>query len=119
MIACLVAHEITGYIDLRIAMSTREVTPFEHQVHSVLEMMPVTALLLICVLHWPQAQALFGFGTAHADFSVGLKQPPAWDAIIPPAIGFLLLAIFPYVEEFVRGLRAEAAGTARPLPRTD
>jgi hypothetical protein len=119
MIACLVAHEITGYIDLRLAMSTRNVTALEQQIHSVLEMMPFAALLLVCILHWPQAQALFGSGTAHADFSIALKRAPAWNAIIPPAIGFLLLAVLPYLEEFVRGLRAEAAGTVRPLPEIE
>ena len=78
MILCLIAHEITGYLDLKLAMATRKVTPFEHQVHSVLEMMPLTALLLLAILHWPQAEALFGFGPASADFSLALKPPPAW-----------------------------------------
>src|SRR5437868_6737915 len=36
MLGCLVAHEVTGYFDLRLAMSTRKVTTFEHQVHSAL-----------------------------------------------------------------------------------
>jgi hypothetical protein len=108
MILCLVAHEVTGYLDLKLAMATRRVTPFEHQVHSVLEMMPLTALLLLAILHWPQAEALFGFGQATADFSLALKPPPAWSALIPPMAGFLILALAPYVEEFIRGLRAEA-----------
>ena len=108
MIVCLIAHELTGYADLSLAMRTRRLTAFEQQVHSVLEMMPLTALLLLALLHWPQAEALFGFGPEQADFSVALKDPPAWSALIPPGIGFLVLAIFPYAEEFVRGLRAEA-----------
>jgi len=108
MIICLIAHEVTGYVDLKLAMATRRVTAFEQQVHSVLEMMPLMALLLLAVLHWPQAQALFGFGDAHADFSLGLKQAPSWMALIPPFVGFTLFALLPYLEEFVRGLRAEA-----------
>lgn len=118
MIVCLIAHQITGYVDLKVAMATRRVTIFEHQIHSVLEMMPLTAILFLAVLHWPQAQALFGFGTAHADFTLGLKQPPGWPALIPPIAGFLMFAIVPYVEEFVRGLRAEARHqVAEPPPR--
>jgi hypothetical protein len=117
MILCLVAHEITGYLDLVLAMATRKVTAFEQQVHSVLEMMPLTALLLVAILHWPQAEALFGFGTAHADFSVALKPAPSWAALIPPVIGFLVFAIFPYAEEFVRGLRAEARHEVAGPPR--
>lgn len=108
MILCLIAHEVTGYADLRLAMRTRRVTAFEQQVHSVLEMMPLTALLLLALLHWPQAQALFGFGPEHADLSIAFKEPPTWSALIPPGIGFLMLAILPYAEEFVRGFRAEA-----------
>ena len=106
MILCLIAHEITGHIDLQIAMRTRNVTAFEQQVHSVLEMMPLTAMLLVFVLHWPQAMALFGAGTEAADWSLALKEPPTWGALTPPAIAFLLLAIFPYAEEFIRGWRA-------------
>ena len=55
MILCLIVHEVTGYLDLKLAMATRKVTAFEQQVHSVLEMMPLTALLLLTALHWPQA----------------------------------------------------------------
>jgi len=108
MILCLIVHEVTGYLDLRLAMATRKVTAFEQQVHSVLEMMPLTALLLLAALHWPQAEALFGFGQEKADFALALKQPPTWGALIPPMAGFLVLAIIPYAEEFIRGLRAEA-----------
>jgi hypothetical protein len=113
MILCLIAHEITGYIDLQIAMRTRNVTAFEQQIHSVLEMMPLIAMLLLFTLHWPQALALFGAGAEHADWSLALKEPPTWWALTPPAIAFLLLAIFPYAEEFVRGLRAAHRGQVR------
>jgi hypothetical protein len=111
MIVCLVAHEITGWLDLQIAMRTRTVTATEQQIHSVLEMMPLTAMLLVFILHWPQAEALIGMGSAHADFSIALKPPPSLDEIIPPAIAFLIFAILPYAEEIVRGLRAQKRGT--------
>ena len=104
-LACLIAHEITGYFDLKLAMATRHVTAFEHQVHSALEILPLTALLLAMALHWPQTQALFGFGPERADFSLGPKQMPRWGEIVPPLAAFLALAIAPYAEEFLRGLR--------------
>ena len=91
-------------------MRTREVTAFEQQIHSVLEMMPLTAMLLLFILHWPQALALFGAGPEHADWSLALKEPPTWWALTPPTIAFLLLAILPYTEEFVRGLWAARHG---------
>lgn len=114
MIVCLLAHEVTGYLDLKLAMATRKVTAFEHQVHSLLEILPATALLLVAILHWPQAEALFGLGSARADFSLGLKQAPAWDAIIPPAVAFAVFVLLPYAEELVRGLKTKAWHDGRP-----
>jgi hypothetical protein len=111
MIASLVAHEITGYLDLKIAMATRKVTIFEHQVHSVLEILPFTAVLLMMSLHWPQTQSLFGFGRETADFSLGPKQIPRWGEIIPPAAVFILLVLVPYAEETWRGRKVK-----RPHP---
>lgn len=107
LIVCLVLHEITGYIDLKIAMATRQVTVFEHQVHSALEILPLTALLLIMTLHWPQTLALFGFGLGHAQFYLGPKQTPRWGEVIPPSLAFLVLVLLPYGEEWWRGRKAE------------
>jgi hypothetical protein len=106
MLLCLVAHEITGYYDLKLAMATRRVTAFEHQVHSALEILPLTAILLVMALHWPQTLALFGAGIERADFSLGPKQVPRWGEILPPAAAFIALAILPYLEELWRGFRA-------------
>ena len=105
-IFCLIAHEITGYLDLKLAMATRPVTAFEQQVHSALEILPLAAILLVMTLHWPQTLALFGAGNQHADFSLGPKQMPRWGELIPPGLAFLCLAILPYLEELWRGIRA-------------
>jgi hypothetical protein len=105
MLACLAAHEVTGYYDLKLAMATRKVTIFEHQVHSLLEVLPLAAILLVMILHWPQTLALFGAGTEPAQWYIGRKQPPRWDEIIPPLSAFLALAILPYLEEVWRGWR--------------
>jgi hypothetical protein len=87
-------------------MATRRVTPFEHQVHSALEILPLAAVLLIMTLHWPQTLALFGTGPDRADFSLGPKQTPRWGEIIPPAVAFIGLVLLPYLEELWRGIRA-------------
>ena len=106
MLFCLIAHEVTGYIDLRFAMATRRVTVLEHQIHSALEILPLTAILLVMILHWPQTLALFGQGQQHADFSLGPKQLPRWGEVVPPFSAFLLFSLVPYVEELWRGLHA-------------
>jgi hypothetical protein len=103
MIFCLIAHEATGYLDLKLAMATRKVTVFEHQVHSFLEILPLTALLLVMILHWPQTLALFGQGQQAADFSLGPQQLPRWGEIVPPFAAFALLVLVPYAEETLRG----------------
>jgi hypothetical protein len=119
MLVCLVAHEITGYFDLKLAMATRKVTVFEHQVHSLLEVLPLTAILLLMALHWPQTQALVGLGSEAADFSLGPKQTPRWGEIIPPGSAFLLLVLLPYTEELWRGLRRGREGGVRaPIAST-
>jgi hypothetical protein len=105
MLVFLIAHEVTGYYDLKLATATRRVTIFEFQVHSVLEILPLTAILLVMTMHWPQALALFGMGGAHADFSLGPKQIPRWGELIPPFGAFLLLVLLPYGEELLRGWR--------------
>lgn len=105
MLVCLVTHEITGYQDLKLAMATRKVTIFEHQVHSALEILPLAAILLIMTLHWPQALALFGAGSERADLSLGPKQVPRWGEIIPPGATFLALVVLPYLEEIWRTIR--------------
>jgi hypothetical protein len=117
MIPCLIAHEITGWFDLKLAMATRNVTAFEQQVHSVLEMMPLTAMLLMYILHWPQALAIFGAGSQAAEWRL-VWQPSPWGALAPPFLAFGLLAILPYAEEFLRGLRAQARGRVKGVYKT-
>jgi hypothetical protein len=113
---CFVVHEITGHVDLKLAMATRKVTALEQQVHSFLEMMPLTAMLLLYILHWRQAEALFGFGTQAADFSVVLKPFPGWAVIGPPGLALLVFAFLPFGEEFLRGLAAERRAARHAVP---
>ncbi|MGY4286956.1 hypothetical protein ACVWXO_006176 [Bradyrhizobium sp. LM2.7] len=63
MIAFLILHEATAIWDVRYASAMREISPAEQHVHSVLEMLPLTGLLLVIALHWSAFTALFGFGT--------------------------------------------------------
>ncbi|WP_245322804.1 diguanylate cyclase [Bradyrhizobium valentinum] len=100
MMVFLVLHEATAICDVRYASAMREVSPTEQHIHSVLEMLPLTGLLLVIALHWPAFAALFGFGTP--DFA----QVP-----LPLSYIFTMLALTalfevpPYLEELIRGLR--------------
>ena len=107
MIVCLLLHEATAFWDVRYATATREVTPLEQHVHSFLEMLPLTALLIIVVLHWGQFLALFGLGSEPASFTIAVKpEPLPWRYVVAILIVTLLFELLPYVEEFFRGLRA-------------
>ncbi|MBR0845193.1 diguanylate cyclase [Bradyrhizobium liaoningense] len=103
MIAFLILHEATAIWDVRYASAMREILPAEQHVHSVLEMLPLTGLLLVIALHWSAFTALFGFGMPV--FSFTLKQHPL---PIPYIVAMLvltaLLEVLPYMEELIRGL---------------
>lgn len=113
MLPALVIHEVTAWYDLRIANRTRNVTPFEQQVHSFLEMMPFMAMLLMYILHWPQVMALVGMGPDKVDWRL-IWQPMPWYSIVTVLAAVFLLGVLPYVEEFLRGLAAVRKGKVRP-----
>lgn len=107
MIVAFVAHQLTAYWDISYAASRRYISPFEQQVHSVLEIMPLAAGLLVATLHWPQLLALFGAGDEPARFTLELKREPL---PVPLVLGVVaaaaLLELLPYLEELWRTLRA-------------
>jgi hypothetical protein len=110
MIVCLVLHELTAIWDVRYATATREVTPTEQHVHSVLEMLPLMGLLIVVAIYWDQFVSLFGYG--RADFALRLKNV----ALNPWYIGImlgvtLLFEVLPYLEELLRGLRRQPPGS--------
>lgn len=108
MIACLVLHEATAIWDVHYASQTREVTPVEQHIHSFLEMLPLMGLLMIIVLHWGQFQALFGLGSEPPRFEIVWKQEPLPILYITlTLLAVLLFEVLPYIEELIRGLRAQ------------
>jgi hypothetical protein len=105
-IVCLILHEATAIWDVRYAHETREVTPTEQHIHSLLEMLPLMGLTIIVILHWGQFLALFGFGTERVDFGIRLKEPPLpWLYVTTMLTLVMLFEVLPYLEELVRTLR--------------
>lgn len=101
-------HEFTALWDVSYAVSKRRVGPLEQHVHSFLEMIPLLALVLIIARHWQQFVALFTPSGFPPDFSFQLKESPLPTTylIIVLLIAFTL-EFLPYVEEFIRGVRAK------------
>ena len=113
-IVCLILHEATAIWDVRYACATREVTPTEQHVHSFLEMLPLMGLTIIVILHWGQFLALFGLGTARADFGIRLKQPPLpWLYVTVMLTLVLLFVVLPFLEELARTLRHRKSSRGR------
>lgn len=111
LLAGVLLHEATTWLDLRVAARSREVGVIEQMVHSVLEATPMMIFLLLASAHWPQVLALFGLGTEAPRFELtSSPQPP------PPAYGVALamaavaLGAGPYVEEWLRGWKRRAPG---------
>lgn len=115
MIAAVVIHAVTAWIDVRYASSKRTVPPNEQHMHSLLEVLPITAVVVLAIPHWDQFLALFGAGTEPPRFALTPKQDP-----LPPSYLFGLFAaiglfvVLPYAEELLRCLRAQAA-RAKPV----
>jgi hypothetical protein len=104
MMAFLFLHQATAIWDVQYASVTRNVSPTEQHVHSVLEMLPFTGLLLVIALHWPAFAPLFGYG--RPDFFFTLRQQPIPIAyVVSMLVLTALFEVLPYLEELVRGLR--------------
>jgi hypothetical protein len=120
MIVAFVIHEATSLWDISYAVKVREVTPVEQQVHSFLEMLPLMAILFVISLHWGQFQALFGFGPETARFELRWKEEPLPATYVLSILGAaFLFEIVPFVEEFLRGLRANRGELVPPSARTN
>jgi hypothetical protein len=107
MLISLVLHQLTAIWDVSYAYRTREVKPIEQHIHSLLEMLPLAAFLIIVALYPEQFLSLFGIGTQVADFTFRLKEEPLpWIYVSTMLTLVLLFEVLPYGEELMRGLRA-------------
>lgn len=118
MILAFFAHEATALWDVSFAVEWREVTPIEQHVHSFLELIPLMALSLVIVLNWDQFLALFGYGSAVADFSIQFKEPPLPIGYVLGVLAAIaILEILPFAEELWRCLRANRGSLTPPAER--
>ena len=100
-ILSIVLHHAAAAVDLVYANPRRHIAPREQMVHSVLEILPITALLLLAVLCWRQFLALFGLGAEQPVFAFHARPLPISFVITVLAAAFLL-NLLPYIEELCR-----------------
>src|SRR5437763_4735356 len=106
--ATLAAHELTAVWDVAYADGRREVTPTEQHVHGFLERVPLMATVLLTVLHWDQANSVFGLD-GQPDWRIKGKRrriSVVYRAGVLAAVTSLVAV--PYGEELVRCLRARS-----------
>lgn len=109
MIAAFFAHEATVMWDVDYAIKRRDVSPLEQHVHSFLELVPLSALMLLSLLHWPQFKALVGLDVPPPSTIRGKHEPLGRVYVIADLAAMAAFGLLPYAEELLRGLRASRA----------
>ena len=113
MIAGFIAHQLTALWDLSFATNKRYVSPIEQQIHSLLEVLPLAAMLIVIILNWPQFLSLWGLGAETPRFRIALKPDPLpWSYVATFLSAVLVFEVLPYLEELVRGWRFRKRGGA-------
>jgi len=116
VLGAFVLHEATVWWDLRYTVPRREVRPVEQMVHSLQEVLPLTALLLLAADHWDQALALVGRG--QPDWALRWKEQP-WPlpVLLGGAAAVALLNVLPLAQETLACLRVRRRTPPSPAPR--
>jgi hypothetical protein len=78
------------------------------------------AILFVISLHWGQFQALFGFGPETARFDLRWKEEPLPATYVLTILSVtFLFEIIPFMEELIRGLRANRGALVPPKSGID
>jgi len=111
MIVGFIAHQLTALWDVTFATDKRHVSPIEQQIHSFLELLPLTGMLIVIILHWPQFISLWGLGAETPRYRIALKPDPLpWTYVAAFLGAVLLFELLPYLEELLRGWRFRKRG---------
>jgi hypothetical protein len=101
VILFVVLHHAVAAVDLVFANPRRHIAPREQMVHSVLEILPITALFLLAILYWRQFLALFGFVAEKPVFALHIRLLPI-GFVVAVLSAAALLNLVPYIEELCR-----------------
>lgn len=86
-------------------------SPIEQQIHSFLELLPLTGMLIVIILHWPQFLSLWGLGAEIPRYRLALKPDTLpWTYVAAFLGAVLLFELLPYLEELLRGWRFRKRG---------
>jgi hypothetical protein len=96
MVVLVVTHSVLSYIDVRYTDGLRRISPFEQTVHGFMDVLPLVAVALLGLLHWPEIRT--GSMTLAPIASIDLER-------VLLLASFVVLAGLPIVEELLRCLR--------------
>lgn len=110
MVLGALAHTYTAYRDIRFAATLRRITAFEQFVHAFLIVLPLAALAIIVVLHWPAFISMLGLSEISREtWHLRWRDPPFDTGVIIVILGAsLLFAILPGLLEFIHAMRHDA-----------
>jgi hypothetical protein len=101
-----IGHQATSVWDSCYAAPRRHISVFEQHVHGFLDVLPLTALLLVGLLHRDQWLPLPGMDV-QPEFSLAWKDPvPDMRQLAAVVAAGLLFALLPFAEEWLRARRA-------------
>jgi hypothetical protein len=109
LIAGALLHTLAALWDGLYTHPRRNISAIEQHIHSHLEYIPLVAVLIVTVIHWPVFLQLIGLGTTTASFSLQAKREPLPVGVVVAVLGSVFLfqgALL--AEELVRAARAAA-----------
>jgi len=112
-LAGVAAHTATAWRDVRYAAPLRRITVFEQFAHAFLIVLPLAALAVVAVLHWPMWRALWPpFDAPPGAWALRWRDPPFPPGALAAVLGAsFLFGGVPGAVEFVRTLAARRKGT--------
>lgn len=97
--ALLILHELTTWVELRVVVPLRPVSPLEQMVHSFMELLPLTALLLLVALSAAHAAPGIGLDSWQLRSRTGPLPQPYVTVMVGAMV---LLNGLPLIEEALR-----------------
>lgn len=62
MVALVIAHSVLAHVDVSYTDGRRRIMPIEQLVHGFMDVLPLVAVALLGVLHWPEITAIAAIG---------------------------------------------------------
>ena len=115
LVAGVVAHTATAWLDLRYTAPRRHIPVWEQLVHGFLVFIPFMALAILVVLHWPAWQDLWRLAAAPpGSWTLAWRSPPFDGAVLASVLAAsLVVGVAPGLLEFAHALAARRRSDAR------